>query len=171
MIQPHITHYFHVKPGIFFSRRQSHVCLYLSWQLSPAQVDDCRQQPPTIVFKVQPCWTFNAVVSSRWHFSPNQWAATAFIRLRPMQTRGPLVIKHQILQTCICHQPLWLQKPQKEGEFMESIGKQIERDGKHKPTSILYQDIIGKQITHWKCVCVPFKKRIQYYFLIYLPVN
>ena len=60
------------------SRRQSRVCLYFSWRLSPAQVGDCRQQSPTVVFKVQQCWTFNSVASSRWHFPSNQRTATAF---------------------------------------------------------------------------------------------
>ena len=60
------------------SRRQSRVCLYFSWRLSPAHVGDCRQQSPTVVFKVQQCWTFNSVASSRWYFPSNQWTATAF---------------------------------------------------------------------------------------------
>ena len=89
-----------VKPGLYFSRRQSptvarlgdrrrqsRVCLYFNWRLSPAQVGDCRQQSPTVVFKVQQCWTFNAVASSRWHFPSNQRATTGFIRSRPMQTK------------------------------------------------------------------------------------
>ena len=85
-------------------RRQSCVCLYLRWRLSPAQVDDCRQQSPTVVFKVQQCWTFNAVASSRWHFPSNQRATTAFIRSRPTQTwRTQVVIKHLTLQICVCH--------------------------------------------------------------------
>ena len=51
---------------------------YFSWRLSPAQVGDCRQQSPTVVCKVQQCWTFNSVVSSGWHFPSNQRDATAF---------------------------------------------------------------------------------------------
>ena len=106
-----------VKPGLYFSRRQSPtvarlgdrrrqscVCLYFSWRLSPAQVGDSRQQSPTVVFKVQQCWTFNAVASSRWHFPSNQRATTAFIRSRPMQIwRTQVVIKHIKLQICVCH--------------------------------------------------------------------
>ena len=88
-----------IKPGLYISRwkpltvarlgdsrRQLRVCLYFSWRLSLAQVGDCRQQSPTVVFKVQQCWTFNAVASCCWHFPSNQRAATAFIRSRPMQT-------------------------------------------------------------------------------------
>ena len=66
-----------IKPGLYFSRRQSltvarlndsrrqsSACLYFSWRLSPAQVGDCRRQSPTVVFKVQQCWTFNAVAGT-----------------------------------------------------------------------------------------------------------
>ena len=86
--------YILIKPGLYSSRRlslkvaqlgdsrrQSHARLYFSWRLSPAQVGDCRQQSLTVVCKVQQCWTFNSVVSSRWHFPSNQRAATAFNKI------------------------------------------------------------------------------------------
>ena len=113
----HCLQFASLKPGLYFSRRQSltvarlgdrprqsRACLYFSWRLSPAQVGDCCQQSPTVVFQVQQCWTFNAVASSRWHFPSNQQATTAFIRSRSMQTwRTWVVIKHLKLQLCVCH--------------------------------------------------------------------
>ena len=128
-----------VKPGLYSSRwlsltvvrlsdsrRQSHVCLYFSWRLSPAQVGDCRQQLPTVVFKVQQCWTFNAVARSRWHFPSNQRATTAFNKAMTNAHLQNIVIKHLKLQSYICHRLSDYKNYRKEISW-KNIGEKIER--------------------------------------------
>ena len=147
----HQTIHGDIKPGLYFSRWQSRGSMTVadsrawvySWRLSPAQVCDCRQQSSTVVFKVQQCWTFNAVASSRWHFpsSHSQRAATAFIRSWLMQTWRTHVIKHLKLQICVCHRRSDFKSHRKTGNLWKSIGVKIERDGKHRPTSTLDADI------------------------------
>ena len=125
-----------LKPGLYYSRWQS--CGSLTVADSRVRIytsaDDCclrkwatvvsSRRLYCVVFKVQQCWIFDAVATSRCHFPSNQRVATAFTRSQLMQTWR---IKHLKWQICVFHRRSDYKSHRKKENSWKYIGEEIQR--------------------------------------------